>query len=81
MLAKSIISDQNFFDEASDRTSSKQKCGRAPGVVSKTKGFYFAEKNMVIAQECLNENRFNFTLFGFKNPDSPTFELVELIIP
>ena len=44
MLAKSIISDQNFFDEASDRTSSKQKCGRAPGVVSKTKGFYFAEK-------------------------------------
>ena len=44
MLAKSIISDQNFFDEASERTSSKQKSGRAPGVVLKTKGFYFAGK-------------------------------------
>ena len=44
MLAKSIISDQNFFDEASDRTSSKQKCGRAPEVVLKTKGFHFAGK-------------------------------------
>ena len=80
MLAKSIISDQNFLTKRRiELAQNKNVVGRQEWFW-RPKGFIL-QKKKVIAQECLNQNRFNFTLFGFKNPDSPTFELVELIIP